>query len=107
MTNKCYPTKSVLFRVFNAARKAAGAGKIDQGRLNRALGIAQSRSTQFWVDGKLDVPSRSKPGRSYTADWRKCDCPDKRIHRSQCEHNIAWALLKKAWDTGLGDNSGK
>lgn len=102
-----YPTKQSLFRAYNAARKAAQTGAFPLSRLNAALGLALSARTAWWNDGTLDVPSRSKPGESYTVTWEHCGCQGKSYRPGQhCAHNIAFALLKRAWDFAREEGAG-
>ncbi|MGD9724771.1 MAG: SWIM zinc finger family protein [Pirellulales bacterium] len=63
--------KSILFRNYNAAR-ALG---LDRGRLNKALGLAQSKSAPKYIT---------------SADF--CSCADAKYRGVTCKHQIAVAL---------------
>ena len=67
--------KSKLFTVYNRARGAAHQGTLDAGRVNRALGIAQSKVYR---------------GReSYVTTLAQCTCPDHQYRHVICKHMIA------------------
>lgn len=63
-------TRSEIFTVYNFARHAARLGKLDQGRVNRALGLVLSGER-----------------RPYLTSVAGCTCPDSRNH--VCKHRIA------------------
>ena len=65
-------TKSEIFTQYNKARSAAKHGKLDAGRVNRALGIAQSKSPQ-----------------KYVTTIKTCTCEDHKRHSTPCKHMIA------------------
>jgi len=62
---------SLAFTVYNKARTAARQGRIDEKRLNRALGLVLS--------GKQ---------RPYNTTLHSCDCPDYRRTGKPCKHII-------------------
>lgn len=70
--------KSALFTAYNKARRAARSGKLDIGRVNRALGVAQAK--------------RARP---YQTTVKGCDCPDGR-RGNVCKHRIAAMLQVRA-----------
>lgn len=72
------PNKSRLFVNYNAARRLAREGKLDMERVNKALGIAQSKTS-----------------RPYNTSWYQCDCPDAMVREITCKHQIA-AAIKEA-----------
>lgn len=75
-------SKSQLFAIYNKARKAARQGKLDLGRLNRALGILQS----------YEGPARMA---RYQARISACACPDAK--RGQiCKHRISAMIIRRA-----------
>jgi hypothetical protein len=73
--------RSRLFVAYNAARRAAKAGRLDKRRLDRALGLALRKTyTQ-----------------TYTTTLRGCSCRDAEIHPGVwCKHRLALALRRKA-----------
>lgn len=71
------PTKSALFTAYNQGRRMVRAGQLDAGRLNRGLGIAQSKQ-----------PIR------YNATGLRCSCPDATKRGAICKHRIAAALVE-------------
>jgi len=75
-------TRSSLFAVYNRARRAARQGRLDRGRLDRALGLAMRK----------DQTAR------YCTDVRACSCPDAayRLRVSPCKHRIAVMLEVRA-----------
>lgn len=64
-------TKSQIFTQYNKARQAARLGKLDAARVNRALGLLQSRTP-----------------RPYATTVKGCDCEDSR-RGHVCKHRIA------------------
>jgi len=73
--------KHTLFKIYNKARKAAREGKLDIKRLNRALGILQSKNYT----------------KSYVTTIRACSCPDWCNHPGQpCKHMIAEMIKYRA-----------
>lgn len=64
-------TKSQIFTAYNKARRAAQNGKLDIARVNRALGLLQSRTP-----------------RPYATTVKGCDCEDSR-RGHVCKHRIA------------------
>ena len=70
--------KSKLFTVYNRARGAAHRGALDTGRVNRALGIAQSK-----------VYRGREP---YVTTLAQCTCPDYQYRHAICKHMIALFL---------------
>lgn len=71
--------QSALFTAYNAARRLAREGKLDASRLNRALGVAQSKA-----------PSR------YVTTAERCSCPDSQYRKATCKHQLALALKEVA-----------
>lgn len=65
--------KRRIFRNYNAAR-ALG---VDRGRLNKALGLAQTKA----------------PARRYFTTTDDCTCPDRKYRGGLCKHIIARALV--------------
>ena len=74
--------RSQLFSVYNKARAAARQGKLDEGRVNRALGILQSNTGADRIS-------------KYQATGRGCSCPDSQ-HGHTCKHRIALWIAKRA-----------
>ncbi len=68
--------KSTLFTAYNAAKQVEG---IDRGRLNRALGVAQTR-------GQSHIER-------YGTTATGCGCPDHRFRGALCKGMIALALV--------------
>lgn len=67
-------TKSEIFTQYNKARAAARQGKLDPKRVNRALGIAQTKA----------------PEQKYVTTIKTCNCIDHQQHPSvACKHMIA------------------
>jgi hypothetical protein len=65
--------KSQIFTQYNKARKAVSDGILERGRVNRALGIAQSKSE-----------------RKYETTVGHCTCPDSTYRPGVvCKHRIA------------------
>lgn len=71
------PDRSTLFTNFNAARSMARRGDLDMGRLNKALGLAQS-----------------KEERPYHATAHGCQCKDRAYRGVICKHMLAVALAE-------------
>jgi len=66
-------TKSEIFSMYNKARAAAKKGKLDAGRVNRALGVLQS-----------------KQSRGYQTTIKSCNCEDHKRHpQVACKHMVA------------------
>ncbi len=79
-SNATTVSKSVIWSNYNAARQLVRDGLLDAGRLNRALGVAQSRQE-----------------RTYHTTSTRCDCPDSTYRPGfVCKHRIA--LVLKAED---------
>jgi hypothetical protein len=73
-------TKSELFTQYNRARAAARKGLLDPKRVNKALGLAQSKTV-----------------RPYLTTTRSCSCPDAARHLGQpCKHRIAAMIEYRA-----------
>lgn len=70
--------KSKLFSVYNKARVAARNGRLDTGRVNRALGVAQSKNA-----------------RPYNTTITSCDCPDSLYRGATCKHRVALMMQKR------------
>lgn len=66
-------TKSEIFSMYNKARAAARKGKLEAGRVNRALGILQ---TQNYVN-------------KYNTTIHSCNCEDHKRHQVPCKHMVA------------------
>lgn len=67
-------TKSELFTQYNKARAAAKHGKLDVARVNRALGIAQSKNRE----------------NKYQTTIKSCTCKDHELHPAvACKHMVA------------------
>lgn len=67
-------TKSEIFTQYNKAMAAARQGKLDPKRVNRALGIAQTKA----------------PEQKYITSIKSCNCVDHQQHPSvACKHMIA------------------
>lgn len=71
MNKTSVPDKSVLFQTYNHLR---GQGA-EAGRLNKALGLVQSRRTQA--------------ERPYQTTATSCTCPDHLIRGVTCKHMLA------------------
>jgi hypothetical protein len=77
MTAPAEVTKSQIMTVYNHARKAARLGKLDEKRLNRALGVLMSKTP-----------------RPYHTTIYSCDCPDHQRHPEiTCKHMLAAAIV--------------
>lgn len=74
--------RSKLFKFYNLARLAARAGKLEAGRVNRALGILQSRAGQLRLA-------------HYEATASSCWCEDHRRGHT-CKHRIARMIEQRA-----------
>ena len=73
-------TKNELFTQYNRARAAARKGLLDPKRVNKALGLAQS-----------------KTARPYLTTTKSCSCPDASRHPGQpCKHMIAAMIEYRA-----------
>jgi hypothetical protein len=73
-------TKSELFTQYNRARAAARKGLLDPKRVNKALGLAQS-----------------KTARPYLTTTKSCSCPDRYYHPDKpCYHMIEKMLEYRA-----------
>lgn len=83
-------TRSALMKAYNAAKKSH---KFDAARLNRALGVAQSKT--WTMDGEAMVV-RGKSG-THHATKHGCDCPDCQKRHTVCKHQIALLLVAKAY----------
>ena len=68
--------KSKLFTVYNRAKAVAHQGKLEPKRVNRALGIAQSR----------EYPAK------YVTTINSCTCPDSQYRHAICKHRLALAI---------------
>jgi hypothetical protein len=66
-------TKSEIFTQYNKARAAAHQGKLDPKRVNRALGIAQTKATE----------------QKYITSIKSCTCEDHKRNSTPCKHMIA------------------
>jgi hypothetical protein len=66
-------TKSEIFTQYNKARAAARQGKLDPKRVNRALGIAQTKATE----------------QKYITSIKSCTCEDHKRNSTPCKHMIA------------------
>jgi len=73
------PTKSQIFTWFN---KAKGCGKLEAGRVNRALGYLQSKS----LNEKLN---------KYNTSIYKCNCYDNNLSGFICKHRICKMIIKR------------
>lgn len=84
------PSKSQLFKAYWAAKRS---GKVDAGRLNRALGIAQSKRWEW--DG-TDMLITGAKGETYHVNGT-CDCRDYTHRRIElCKHRTARYLVMRA-----------
>lgn len=72
MTAEQKARQSEIMTVYNKARAAARAGKLDEKRVNRALGLLMSKNSN----------------RPYNTTVKSCDCPDHAIYRNTCKHMI-------------------
>lgn len=72
-------TKSELFSMYNKARAAAKHGKLEAGRVNRALGILQTK----------DYISK------YHTTIKSCDCEDHKRHQVPCKHMVALMIERR------------
>ena len=96
--------------------------RFEPGRLNRALGLAQRRETVILDDGRIDIPSASDNGFHLVRWDAPCDCEDFHQHMKfdpnmsggkslkpvrlwNCQHRIAFALVKRAWEIEAGSGS--
>jgi hypothetical protein len=71
--------KSVRMAVYNKARTAARAGKLDARRVNKAFGILQSKAK-----------------RPYRSTIIGCDCPDRKFNSDvPCKHMIACMMERR------------
>lgn len=74
-------TKSQIFGVYNKARAAAKAGKLDEKRVNRALGyLLSGQAASKWAE--------------YNTTVKFCGCPDHRKGHT-CKHQIALMVYKR------------
>lgn len=73
--------KSGIFSIYNKARALARRSPdlVDVARLNKALGILQSKG--YFAD------------KDYTCTRQYCTCPDHKYRRPNCEHMLADWLL--------------
>lgn len=69
--------RSTLFTNYNAAKSLARQGILDEGRVNRALGVAQS-----------------KDANPYHTTSHGCTCKDRAFRGITCKHMIAAALIE-------------
>ena len=80
MTAPAQVSKSQIWTVYNHARAAANRGKIDPKRLNRALGLAQSKTP-----------------RPYATTIHSCNCQDHTRHPEiACKHILEAMLIYRA-----------
>lgn len=85
-------SKPNLFSMYNKARAAAKAGATYQGqafetgRVNRAMGILQSKKGLQSIDPE------------YRSTIKYCGCPDSRKRNFICKHRIAHMLHKRILD---------
>lgn len=78
---------SKTFKAYNQAKTAVSAGCLDEGRTNRALGIALSKNYQ------------SPSGNQYVTTRYSCTCPDftYRAHNipgGKCKHIISLLMTE-------------
>ena len=72
--------RSTIFSNYNACRQLVRDGLLDAGRLNRALGIAQSTTKEHLT--------------KYQTNSYNCGCPDRQYNpRHVCKGMIALVLL--------------
>lgn len=72
--------RSLILRHYNHARPAARSGAIDEGRLNRALGIALRNDPQ-----------------KYGETTRMCLCPDAKAPGHFCKHRLRMILMQRVY----------
>lgn len=75
--------KKLIFQVYNQAKVAARDGKIDMARLNRALGILQSKNCAERIE-------------KYQASTTSCNCPDHTKTGKACKHMLAAMVIYRA-----------
>lgn len=72
-------SRSTIFSNYNACKQLVRDGLLDAGRLNRALGVAQS-----------------KKQREYHTTSGHCDCPDAKYRPAYvCKHRVALVLVSE------------
>jgi hypothetical protein len=75
-------TRSTIWSNYNTARGLVRDGILDAGRLNRALGIAQSKERTHLSE--------------YHTTTNRCECPDSKFSRGHvCKGRIALVLLSE------------
>lgn len=72
--------RSRLFTGFNAAMSLARAGQLDEGRVKRGLGVAQTSG-----------PSHVE---RYGSTANSCGCPDHQMRHETCKGMLAVAMLE-------------
>lgn len=75
------PTRTEIFKAYNRARAAAHAGRLEPGRVNRALGLTLRKGA--WAH------------RPYQTTLTSCDCFDSR-RGAICKHRIALMIQARA-----------
>jgi vancomycin permeability regulator SanA len=73
MTAEQKARQSEIMTVYNKARAAARKGLLDEGRVNRALGL---------------LMSGTNGNRPYNTTTKTCDCPDHIKTGKACKHMI-------------------
>ena len=85
MNNNYHPQISAIFQAYNKARSAAKRGKLEWGRNNRGLGLAQS-PVKF-----------HKAIDKYHTTLRDCGCSDKFFNPTLvCKHQNALMIIVRA-----------
>lgn len=75
-------TKSQIFSVYNKARAAARAGKLDAQRVNRALGyLLSGNAVEKWEE--------------YQTTIKTCNCPDFVYRHKTCKHQISLMIYRR------------
>lgn len=86
--------RSAIFTAYNHARAHVASHQFERGRLNRALGLAMSKT---W-------PWRRQ---LYHTTSRDCTCPDRQIRQvAYCKHMLALALTEKEYSRNRNSSTG-
>jgi hypothetical protein len=70
--------RSLIWKHYNRAKAAARRGQLEEGRVNRALGLC--------------LRANYKPPEEYHTSIHSCDCPDELARALVCKHRI-WAMI--------------
>ncbi len=81
-------TKSEIFSMYNKARAAARKGKLEAKRVNRALGILQTKQHD----------------QKYNTTINSCNCEDHKRHAVPCKHMVAKMIEVKVERAKANEN---